>query len=185
MRLHAVDPNDLWVDTAVKGARWLITVRDAGMETLELTQDHWLLYALNEVHRAHPDDLFLEQAMRISLAMTSGQRTSGPEDYVGCFKSPRSCSSATRVEGLLAAHALARDFGRDEDAARILGAIRLGVRFQLGTQFRPERVMFLGNPRRSLGGFHDSMTDYTIRIDYVQHNISALLGSYKLLRDRE
>jgi hypothetical protein len=26
------------------------------------------------------------------------------------------------------------------------------------------------------GGFHESLTDYTIRIDYVQHNISALLG---------
>jgi hypothetical protein len=185
MRLHAVDPSDEWVDCAEKGARWLINVRDAGMETLKLTQDHWLLYALNEIYRARRDDLFLEQAMRISLAMTSSQRTSGPPDYVGSYRSPNSCSTATRTEGLLAAYALARDFGRDEDAARILEGVKLGARFQLGTQLRPEQVMFLDNPRRALGGFHDSMTDYTIRIDFVQHNLSSLLGYYKVLSQQQ
>jgi hypothetical protein len=41
--------------------------------------------------------------------------------------------------------------------------------------------MYLPNPPRALGGFHTSLTDYEIRIDYVQHNISSLLGLYRAL----
>ena len=57
----------------------------------------------------------------------------------------------------------------------------LGISFQLQTQFRPESVLYLKDPERSLGGFHRSLTNFEIRIDYVQHNISALLALYRIL----
>jgi len=64
-------------------------------------------------------------------------------------------------------------------------AIQLGIAFQLQTQFMPESVMYLDHPANALGGFHNNLTDYTVRIDYVQHNISALLGYYRILAGQE
>ena len=184
MRLHALDPREEWLDGAEKGARYLITVRDAGVPTLELIHDHWLLYGLNELYRQRPVELFLEQVMRIARAITAGQnRDPTHPDWLGSYyEPPRSTPTATRTEGLLAAYALARDHGRREDAKRILESIRLGIGFQLSTQHLPEKVMYLDDPQRTLGGFHRSLTDFEVRIDYVQHNISSLLGYYQLLR---
>ena len=76
-----------------------------------------------------------------------------------------------------------RRHGERQEAIRILDTLQLGVRFQLQTQFRPESVMYLDNPQRAMGGFHASLTDYEIRNDYVQHNISALLAFYAIEKD--
>ncbi len=43
--------------------------------------------------------------------------------------------------------------------------------------------MYLRDPRRALGGFHRSLTNYEIRIDYVQHNISAILGLMRIMAE--
>ncbi|MCZ6795356.1 MAG: hypothetical protein O7J95_17255 [Planctomycetota bacterium] len=187
LRLHALDPQEAWLDGAEKGARYLIQVRDAKVSTLKLLHDHWLLYALNELHRLRPDEIFLRQAMRISRAITAGQNRSPrfPDQLGSYYTPPRSTPTATRTEGLLAAHALARDHGKRDDAARILEAVRLGIRFQLEMQFAPERVLFLDDPGRTLGGYPRSFSNYEVRIDYVQHNISSLLGYYRLLRAGE
>ena len=40
--------------------------------------------------------------------------------------------------------------------------------------------MYLNDPQRSLGGFRRSLTNFEIRIDYVQHNISALVALYRI-----
>jgi hypothetical protein len=36
-------------------------------------------------------------------------------------------------------------------------------------------------PQRAVGGVRGSLTSYTVRIDYVQHTISSLLGLYRIL----
>ncbi len=184
VRLYALDRQEAWLDTAEKGAHYLITIRDRGVPTLKLLHDHWLLYALNELHRFRPKELYLNHAMRIVQAITAGQnRKPAYPDYLGSYYNPpRSTPTATRTEGLLAAYKLATDFGKTREAPRILEAIRLGIGFQLQTQFRAEKTMYFGDPRKPLGGFSRSFADLEIRIDYVQHNISAILGLYALMR---
>ncbi len=44
--------------------------------------------------------------------------------------------------------------------------------------------MHFDAPQRALGAFHRSLTNDEIRIDYVQHNISALLGLWRILEAR-
>ncbi|MDH5607561.1 MAG: hypothetical protein OEY93_11830, partial [Anaerolineae bacterium] len=61
-----------------------------------------------------------------------------------------------------------------------LEALRLGARFQQCTQFWPENSLYVDDPQRGLGGFHRDLSNFEIRIDYVQHNISSLLGLYKI-----
>jgi hypothetical protein len=183
MRLHRLDPSGPWLDTAVRGAHFLIEVRDAELNDDDLPHDHWLLYALNEIYRARPIPLLLNHAMAIARAIVRAQLLDPPyPDWRGGFDSPpRSTPTASRMEGLVAAYELARDFGTAEDAAAFLTAIDLGVRYTLQHQFRPEMVLYLPNPQRALGGFRRSYTNYEIRIDYVQHAISAILGYERIL----
>jgi hypothetical protein len=121
--------------------------------------------------------------MRIARAITKKQnRNPDHPDRLGAYyDSADSTPTATRTEGLCAAYRLARDFDRSGDAQDLLEAIRLGIAFQLKTQFRPESVMYLEKPMLALGGFRESLTDYDVRIDFVQHNLSAILGYYRIL----
>jgi len=181
-RIYALDPDEAWLDTAEAGAQYLINVRDGGLPDSELPHDHWLLYALNELYRYRPNPLYLNHALRLASAILQSQnRDPVYPDWLGSFyRPPRSAPTATRTEGLCAAYLLAQDSGHPREAEAILEGMWLGVAFQLQTQFRPESVMYLDNPRRSLGGFHRSLTNFEIRIDYVQHNISSLLCLYRI-----
>jgi hypothetical protein len=183
LRMHAVDRDPAWLEVAERGARFLIEVRDRNLGISELDHDHWLLYALNELHRQRPSPAFLGHAMRIAQAIVAKQNRD-PEsgDHLGTYGTPpRSTPVATRSEGLLAALALARDFDVPEMAREIRRTVDLNTGFQLITQVGPERALFLDAPQTALGGFTRSLTNYEIRIDYVQHNISALLGLYRVL----
>ena len=183
VRLYTLDPDESWLDTVERNANYLINVRDRGRQTSRLIHDHWLLYALNELYRFRPKPLYLKHSMRIAQAIMGRQnRNPATPDHLGSYyRPPRSTPTATRSEGLLAAYQLARDFGRQGRAQATLEAIGLGISFQLQTQFQPESVLYLEDPERALGGFRRSLTDFEIRIDYVQHNISALVALYRLL----
>lgn len=183
LRLYALDPDEAWLDAAARGATWLITVRDGELTDAQLSHDHWLLYALNELYRYRPDALYYDHAMRIAGAIVASQHLDPPyPDWAGGYYTPpRSTPAATRGEGLSAAYQLARDFGTPQQAQPILEAMQRGAAFTLRTQFYPETAMYLADPPRALGGFHTSLTDYEIRIDYVQHAISSLLGLYRAL----
>lgn len=183
IRMHALTANDDYAVAAERGARYLIEVRDKGVPVHRLLHDHWLLYALNELHHVRPRKEFLEHAANIVTAILS-KRQLDPyyPDWIGGFYTPpRSTPAATRSEGLLAAYRLFKDHEMDKEADLCLQTASLAVRFQLLTQLRPESAMYLPDPPRAIGGFRNSLTDYDIRIDYVQHNISALLALHDVL----
>ncbi len=187
VRLYKLLPDESWLDTAEKGARYLIEVRDRDTPEPQLIHDHWLLYALNELYRLRPKPLYLKHALRITRAIMGAQnRDPAWPDWRGSYyRPPRSTPTATRSEGLYAAYQLCRDFGDATEAQKILQSVRRGAAFQLQTQFRPETVLYLKNPQRALGGFRRSLTHFEIRIDYVQHNISSLLGLYHIINGIE
>ena len=188
LRLHALDRQDAYLNAAEMGARYLITVRDRFRTVETLSHDHWLLYALNDLYRKRPKRLYMDHSLRIATAIALAQNRD-PEypDWLGSYyKPPRAAPTATRTEGVLAAFELARDHGRAKEADVLLECARRGVRFQLQLQLRPTSAMYLPAPRRCMGGFRCSLTDYEIRIDYVQHNISALLALRRALaQERE
>lgn len=183
VRLYQLDGDPRWLDAAERGAAWLIEVRDGELSDDELSHDHWLLYALNELHRERPRALYVEHALRLARVIASSQNRD-PEfpDWRGSYyRPPRSTPTATRSEGLCAAWELARRVARNEAAAEILEAARLGVDFQYQLQFRPESTLYLPDPERALGGFPRSLTNFEVRIDYVQHNLSSLLALRRIL----
>jgi len=188
-RLYDLDGNETWLNIAEKGAKYLILIRDAKYSTNDLVHDHWLLMALNELYRDRNNPLYYNQSIRIAESIMNKQRdgeniiTEDPNWLGSYYTPPRSTPTATRSEGLIAAYRLARDFGNDTIAEKILKAISLGIKFQLQTQFKSEDVEDLPNPQQAIGGFHSSLTDYNVRIDYVQHNISSILGYYYIITE--
>jgi hypothetical protein len=76
---------------------------------------------------------------------------------------------------MVAAYRLARA-AKDPRASKIADALRSSARFQLSQQFDRDNSFFLPAPGRAAGGFREGITEMRIRIDFVQHNISSLLG---------
>jgi len=178
-RLHPLDPAGGWDKVAAKAVHYLVTVRDRR----SAPPDQWLLYALDEVYRFQPRKLQLDHSLRVARGIMQAQNTDrDPPDWTGSFhRPPHSCSAATRMEALAAACRLVRDFGNAEEARRIRERLELGVRFLFQMQLGPESAMHLDDPASALGGVRESFTNYEIRIDYVQHFLSAVLGLRRIL----
>jgi hypothetical protein len=178
VRLYSLTGEKKWLDAAEKGAIYQLK-NFSRLDDSELPHDHWLLYGLNEVHRKRPRAEFLEGAMRFARVIVEAQHTRKnqpqPDWDGGYYKPPRSAPTATRMEGLDSAYALARDFGKAAQAKEIRQAIERGTGFLLRVQVGPETGMYCRNPERSLGGFRESLVSPIVRIDYVQHAISALI----------
>lgn len=185
-RLQTFDLQGPWLGFAERAVRNLIEVRDADLTPEKLIHDHWQLMALNEVYRFHRRQAYLDHAMAIANAMMAAQNLKPryPDEMGSFMNPPRSTPTATRTEGLLAAYQLARDFGEKTMAEKILESIRLATTYQLGLQARHENSAFLPNPAASLGAFRHSIDDPTIRIDFVQHALSATLGVYGVMMAR-
>ncbi len=187
MRIYALTKDESLVKTAVAGAKYIVNIRDKDTSIEDTYHDHWLLYALNEIHRQEQHPEFLEKSKRIvkSMLLSMNNDPKKPEIIGSYYENPRSTPTATRSEGILAAYRLFKDFNLKDEAKEALFAVKMSILFQLRTQFRPENVLFFAVPERVVGGFQRGPTDYSIRIDYVQHNISSIINLYKIMKDAE
>ncbi|MFP4433498.1 MAG: hypothetical protein ACLFTN_03445 [Phycisphaerae bacterium] len=182
MRLHELDPKGDWLESARKAALWQVK----SQQGKDYWADHWLLYALNEIHAATGNDPLARHAHAMTTEAIVEQQRRRPEpgrrDWVGSFYiPPRITPTATRMEGLAATWFLADRQGRDDLTEPYRETLLRGVRFVLQGQVMPEQAMFHARPQVSLGGFTASLTDPEIRIDFVQHSISALLMTREIL----
>ncbi|MDQ3438722.1 MAG: hypothetical protein M3478_00045, partial [Planctomycetota bacterium] len=186
LKIDDVDPNPALIDASVRGAKFLINVRDADLLPEEITHDHWLLYALRALHAKKPDNLYVEHAIRLCRSIIEQQHPRGDTkvepDAIGAWAEARSTPAAVRSEGLLAASALMRSVGRHTEAKQFLDAARESIAFQLRTQVWPESAMHCRNPRRAIGAFREDLGGVYVRIDFVQHNLSGIL---ELIRQTE
>jgi hypothetical protein len=177
MRLYRLDGNDLWLDAADKAARYRLG-KYAALSDSSLPHDHWLLYGLAELYRDRPRPEYLKFVIRLTnVILASQKRHHVYLDWQGAFRIPASANqTATRCEGLAAAWKMMHQARRPAQADRIAEALALGAEQVLGMQLRIDSAMFLRNPARARGGFFARFEDPAIRIDHVQHSISALLG---------
>ena len=180
-RLFEIDRNPEWLFAAMRGADWLIMKRDGGKQTRDLPHDHWLLISLNELQRITGKRIYATHSFRTAQAILTAQRTvSQNHDLIGSFYDPpRSTPTAIRAEALVAVWQLATREGAPR--AAYLRALERMSLFQLRCQFTDENILYLPRPDLAIGGFRQSLTNWDVRIDYVQHNISALLGLHSIL----
>jgi hypothetical protein len=169
---------------AANKAAAYIVAQAAKEKDEDLTIDHWLLHAIAELPTA--DDALVDHAMRtakVARHYQNGEMENEEDlDLVGIYYNDLSATaSATKVEGLCAIYELALAKGKKDEAALILESTTLSLRYQLQAQYRPEQAMYMRDPNRIMGGFHDSISESKMRSDYTQHNLSSLLCMKRIL----
>ncbi|HJQ70822.1 MAG TPA: hypothetical protein VKA70_17740 [Blastocatellia bacterium] len=180
MHLFRTNGDRRLLDAARRAADHLV---ESQRKLNRLPSDAWLMQALEALHSAGrkqkiDSQKYADHALRLAERMIADQYTATvPAGYAGGFGPgpPRATPAAARAEGLLAAYRIARSID-DPRAARIATSLRAAARFQLSQQFTADNGHGLRNPARALGGFRASPASKRIRIDYVQHNISSLIG---------
>ena len=94
------------------------------------------------------------------------------------------CPAASRTEATAAAYDLAVALG-DEKRERVIGdAVLMACRFIMNNQYRTEISYFLPAPDKAAGGVRGGPVDNTVRVDFNQHAMIALLGGLRVLDHR-
>jgi hypothetical protein len=186
-RLYALDPQPQWLETAKKAADYLIFQRDAHDDEDHQIHDHWLSYAILDLYRATKTQAYADHAFKIARAILKSQhspaKARSPDIAGAFFDQGESAPAATRLEAIAADLELSRFMGKDQgwlDGPAMQIACHLR-----GQQYDEQNSFFLKHPERMLGGVRESVTNTDIRIDYVQHAMSAWLHLARVLRDPE
>ncbi|MFA1821443.1 beta-L-arabinofuranosidase domain-containing protein [Virgibacillus oceani] len=186
-RLYQIDKNEKWLDLAENEANYLINVRDVNEDLDSIAHDHWLLYALNDLYRERPKEMYLKHSFFICEAILKIHRLDPNkynQEWLGSFGSHEKAPStptACRSEGLGAAYRLAQDHNHTKEAEQYKNAMREAIKFQLQMHLKPESVMYYRNKKFCLGAVHQGLTNYELRNDYTQHNISSFISYYNIL----
>ncbi len=184
LRLYAVDPQREYLETARRAADWVIQVRDAYVTENDQEHDHWMSYALNELYRVTHETPYLEHAFKIARAIQGKQHRAADApapDWAGTFYEGQTTPGSTRLEAYDADIVLSRFAGKPEDW--LLAPANEVARSMLGQQFRADNDYWLKNPSKAEGGVRESLFVEDIRIDYVQHAMSAWSHLARILRD--
>ena len=185
-RLAQQFPDGPFLESATRAARYLIYERDGDIPAAGEVprEDHWLTLALAELYRLDPRPEYRDVAYLQAESMVANQH--GPESApmrVGgsALQNPINyTSTATKAEALVAAWALARFIGDSEAEDRYATAAQRNLQFQLRVQFTAENTQLFPRPEAAIGAWGKDALDPWIRIDFVQHNISGLLGLWAM-----
>jgi len=187
--LYQLDPNELWIDTATGVLEYL--ARKRAMRS-DVPADHWALIAtqrlwphLNQARRS----ALKKHARQITLSILSEQVWEDTVANGGFVPDGRTTPTATRLEGLLAAEFLFRDepaFHR-----RIVVSTRWGIRFLLDAMIKegpfvgamPRATARIPADHPEADSFNRRATE--VRIDYVQHALSAFLQYRRFLQESD
>ena len=175
-----LDDDGAFRAAAHRGADFLI---DSRRGKNRLPPDAWLMQALDVLYDDTPVPTYVEHALAIGRSMLADQYGErAPVAYAGSFgpEPIRSTRTTARVEGLVSAYRLAAKAG-DDRAPGLLAAMLRTVPHLLPLQYTSDNSYFLARPDLALGGMRGGLDDAEIRIDYVQHHISAMLGLASLV----
>ncbi|WP_027965247.1 beta-L-arabinofuranosidase domain-containing protein [Halalkalibacillus halophilus] len=189
-RLYAIDGDEQWLDVAEKTAEYLIHVQNKGATAENILHDHWFLYGLHDLYQHRPEQKYADYAMLMAEGIMQAQYGEDEEyaPYRGGYKPensdvPKSVPNACRAEGLIKVYYLARAVDEDKVAERVLDSLDRSIRFQLQSQVRPEQAMYFPNKALATGAFYSKLKGNDLRNDYTQHNISSLIGYYRILTE--
>jgi hypothetical protein len=191
--LYEKDPSPVWVRAAAKAIGYLARDRK-GKDSVE--PDHWALLAtarlLPHYERSGqpvPREDIVRHAAQVCESML-GSMAKHPEDALarGCFTSDgRTCPTATRLEGLLAALTFLPE-ANESLRKRIEAAATPGVAFLVRSLVSSGQ--HAGGIPRAIAPLPKNHPEFTesfnrraaeIRIDYVQHAMSAMIQYETLL----
>ena len=188
LRLHQLTGEEEWLDTAVRGADYLVHKRWKSLGIrIYVPMDAWLLQALEEMDRVRPDKARMDYAFAVGESIARGKLMDPevtPVDFLGANLSgpssmPNAATAGAFGEALTAAARL--EARRRPGETRFLTFAMHNANFQLRNQFWGPNSYYLPNPARALGGFRVKQDFAEVRNDHVQHNLSGLFGLLDIL----
>lgn len=195
LMLYEKDPSDVWIESAAEALAHLARSR---INSTNIPADHWALLATEKmVSLANNDelpvsrDLLINHAIQISDAILQDQ-IEDPErpEYNGGFSEDgRTTPTATCLEGLLAAlNILPPDHeGRKYTDTAVLRGLSFLLRAQIS------EGEFIGGFPGAVGKIDQDIPDADklnrlateVRIDYVQHALSAMIQYVHLMNAKK
>lgn len=186
--LYEIDKGAQWLESAIRGMRYLAAARDG---KTKIPPDHWALIATERIlFGLDKSGLEDREKIRLELFKHSGSISISiimaqlDKDVFGNIKGAfsldgRTCPVATRLEGILAAASYLPE-GQGQLKKRIMESATLGMGYILSCQHNDGGIS-KGNYKIEIAGqtrFNPAMAE--VRIDYVQHALSAMIMLEKL-----
>jgi cyanophycin synthetase len=190
VRLAQHFPDGPFVDAASRVADFLIHRRDGDIIAAGTAarMDHWMVMALSELYPMTGHPHHAEAAFLVGDLMRAAQYQPGSTTWRLLGANPRGesanyTSTATKGEAFMAAWDLAIHLGDDARIAQFSQSALRNAQFLMRVQYTEELASRFRNPPRVVGGWAQDERVSDIRVDYVQHNVSALIGSWHLLTE--
>jgi len=195
LMLHERDPSNLWIESATRALAYLAHRRK---NTTNIPADHWALLATekllsleNSYEPSVPRGLLTNHAIQISDAILQTQiKNHERAEYDGGFsRDGKTTPTAIRLEGLQATLSL---LPPDHEARmHIEAAVQHGMSFLIRAQI--SEGAFIGAFPRAVGKIDQDIPNASkfnrrateVRIDYVQHALSAMIQYLHLVSDKE
>jgi hypothetical protein len=184
-RLAEHFPEGPYLEYASRAADYLVYERDGDIPASgEIPrEDHWLAMALSELYRLEPDEGHKTTAYLHADSMVDNQWKANEGNAALIGGTHRSnpisfTSTATKGEALVAVWSLAKSVADQDATERYAEATLRNIQFQIRVQYTPENTALYPDPDRVVGGWGQNAVENSVRIDYVQHNISALIGAW-------
>lgn len=151
-------------------------------------QEHWTCMAAEEVYAFAPKPEYARLCHRIGrfyagLSVHPGE-TIFDEDVGGVGAPgvpPHLGATATVVEALVPAVALARAEGLDEEPVR--AQLDRSLVYLMGGQLGPDDAFWLPAPDKAMGGFLDSRSQPVIRMDNASHAVAGMVRAVELFKE--
>jgi hypothetical protein len=150
-------------------------------------QEHWTCLAAEELYLARPKPEYARICLEVGrhydrITLRAGE-TPFAEDAGGMSVThvftPHVGGTATAAEAMMSAAILGRALG--EDVSSIEEQLRQTFHFLARGQVCAHDRFWIAKPRDAVGGFYESQMKTRIRIDTVQHAISAVVRGLDLL----
>jgi hypothetical protein len=184
LMLYKQDPSEVWLKSAYRALKYLALRRK---NRSRIPADHWALLATEQIlsrsnHKLPiSKELLINHAIQICETMLRDQVNNPyrPKYEGGFVKDGRTTPTATRLEGLLAALSFLPP--KHEIRKRIESSVTRGLSFLLKAQVKdgpfsgaiPRAVGTRDGRNAQIKKFNRRA--YEVRIDYVQHAMSAMI----------
>ena len=190
--LYEKDSSIIWIESAYKALEYLALSRK---ESNNVPPDHWALLATERLLSNKESnkfqisrDLLINHAIQICKSMIEGQiiDPNRPKYNGGFHPSGNTTPTATRLEGLLAA---LKFIPKSDSMYKVIEAsIEKGIDFLINAQIKdgqyagafPRSVGKIPKKNSKTKQFNQRATE--VRIDYIQHAMSALI-QYQLIKN--
>jgi hypothetical protein len=145
-------------------------------------QVSWLMQAFSAWSRVHPDPAFAALVFEIGDWILEHQQEKTGGFITGHQPDTPGYTTALYLEGLGAAARIAGSVDPLRQQ-KYLRAFRRGLQFLERLTILPEHAPVLPNTDYAIGGLRQSLYTSMVRIDFVQHALSAVLEMYHSVAD--